>query len=242
MKLYRLLLLVASLLSFAPAYAAQTLVLNTAYLAPVTSPDKIGYLDLVYRELGERTGLNFVIQPLSGERALVNANDGIDDGDVCRVAGLDKIYPNLVRVPELLMSAQIKVFSRYANFVVTGADSLKPYDVAILTGWKIVERTVIGTHSLLKLETFEQLFDMLDKGRVDLAVAEEMMSKQVIKDMGLRTIQVLNPALLQVDWYLYLNKKHAALVPKLTEAIRKMRQDGTLQKLQTQVLDRYRSD
>jgi len=242
MKLYRLLLLIGGLLGLAPIYAAQTLVLNTAYLAPVTSPDKSGYLDLVYEELGKRAGLNFVIQPLSGERALVNANDGIDDGDVCRIAGLDKVYPNLVRVPELLMSAQIKVFSRDANFVVTGADSLKPYDVAILTGWKIVERTVVGTHSLVNLETFEQLFDMLDKGRVDLAVAEEMMSKQVIKDMGLHSIKVLDPALLQVDWYLYLNKKHAALAPRLAEAIQQMRQDGTLQKLQAQVLDRYRPD
>jgi len=31
--------------------------------------------------------------------------------------------------------------------------------------------------------------------------------------------------------YLYLNKKHAALVPKLAEALRDMRRDGTLQRL-----------
>jgi len=238
---YRLILLIAGLLAFAPLHAAQTLVLNTAYLAPVTSPDQTGYLDLVYKELGKRTGIHFVIQPLSGERALLNANEGIDDGDVGRIAGLDKTYPNLVRVPELLMSAQLKVFSREADFVVTGADSLKPYDVAILTGWKIVERTVVGTRSLVQLETFEQMFDMLGKGRVDLAIAEEMMSREVIRKLGLRSIKTLDPALLKVDWYLYLNKKHAALVPQLEAAIRQMRQDGTLQKLQTEVLDRYRT-
>lgn len=240
MNLYRLLPFIACLLALAPAHAAQTLILNTAYLAPVTSPDKTGYLDLVYQEIARRTGLNIVIQPLSGERALLNANEGIDDGDVCRIAGMEKNYPNLVRVPELLMSAQIKVFSRDADFVVTGADSLKPYDVAILTGWKIVEKTVVGTRSLFNLETFEQMFEMLDKGRVDLAIAEEMMSRQVIRSLGLRSIRVLNPALLEVDWYLYLNKKHADLVPRLAKAIREMRQDGTLRKLQTQVLDRYR--
>lgn len=238
----RLLLLLLGLMILAPIQAAQTLVLNTAYLAPVTSPDKTGYLDLVYEELGKRTGLKFVIQPLSGERALLNANEGIDDGDVCRIAGMEKGYPNLVRVPELLMSAKLKVFSRDANFAVTGADSLKPYDVAILTGWKIVEKTVVGTRSVVNLETFEQMFEMLDKGRVDLAIAEEMMSKQVIKTLGLRSIRVLNPPLLEVDWYLYLNKKHASLVPQLTKAIREMRQDGTLQKLQSQVLNRYRAD
>ena len=50
------------------------------------------------------------------------------------------------------MEYKMSVFSRKLDFTVAGPDSLKPYDVGIITGWKILERNIVGTHSLTKLE------------------------------------------------------------------------------------------
>ncbi len=222
------------------ALAEQKLVINSSYSAPITSLKKDGFLDLLYQELSIRTGIKIEIQHLPAERALVNANDGIDDGDACRIAGLEKIYPNLVIVPEQVMRIQQVVFTRDENFKVNGIESLKPYDVGIVTGRKTLERMIVGTRSRVMVETPEQLFAMLDKRRIDVAIHERMQSLYLIKTMGFKNIKELQPAFLEVDWYLYLNKKHAALLPSLAAELKKMKDDGTTQRLYDIVMSRYK--
>ena len=170
MKFLIFMLTLLSILTSTTALAEQKLILNTSYSSPITSPKKNGYLDLLYQELATRTGIQIEIQELPAERALGNANDGIDDGDVCRIAGLEKTYPNLVMVPEQVMRIQMGVFTRDENFKVNGPESLKPYDVGIVTGWKILERTIVDTRSRQTLATAEQLFTMLHEKRIDVAL------------------------------------------------------------------------
>lgn len=222
-----------------PCEAAQTLVLNSSFYAPITSPDKTGVLDLLYKELSRRLGIEIVIQSLPAERALINANHGIEDGDVCRIAGLDEKYPNLIRVPEAVMSYQMSVFSRNANFKVSGPQSLKPYDVGIITGWKILERNTSEARSVIRVENGEQLFTMLDKGRIDAVVIENIQGVMLIKKMGLRQIRLLQPPFIKGEWYLYLNRMHKSLVPVISAELKAMKRDGTHRRIFDSVLERY---
>jgi polar amino acid transport system substrate-binding protein len=116
---------------------------------------------------------------------------------------------------------------------------LKDYDVGILTGWKILERKITGTRSLVKLETAEQLFSMLDKERIDVVVVEKLMGLYFIKTMRLDGIDVLQPPFLEGEWFLYLNKKHESLIPELTAAIKSMKADGTYQRIFANALKVY---
>lgn len=218
----------------------QTLVINSSNYPPVTSPEKDGVLDLVYQEIAKRAGVKIEIQAMpAAERSLINQNEGIDDGDVSRVLGLEKQYPNLIRVPEPVMHYEMTVFSRNANFKVNGIESLLPYDAGIPNGWKILERNVVGTRSVTKLENGEQLFSMLDKDRIDIALIEKLQGLRFVKEMGIKNIKTLQPAFLEGDWFMYVNKKHEALVPKLAAAIKSMKNDGTHQRIFEQVLKRY---
>ncbi|MBI3283483.1 MAG: transporter substrate-binding domain-containing protein [Burkholderiales bacterium] len=235
----RLQCLLAGLLFACAVHAETGLVLNTSFFSPLTSPAHDGALDLFYAELFRRLGLRVEIQPSPAERGLLNANSGIDDGDVARVLGIEQTYRNLLRVPEPVMYYQMVVFSRHADFSVSGPDSLRPYDVGILTGWKILERKIVGTRSLIKLETGRQLFAMLDKDRIDLAVIEKLEGMHFVQSMGLQDIKILQPALVEGDWFLYLHKKHAALVPKIAAEIRRMKQDGSYRRIFDGVLRRY---
>lgn len=234
-----ILTLLTAIILALPQQAQAQLVLNTSFVAPITSPERDGILDLVYAELFKKLELQVVIQASSAERGLLNANSGIDDGDVSRVLGIDKTYQNLVRVPEPVMYYQMVAFVRNASFTVNGADSLKPYDVGILTGWKILERTIVGTRSLVKMETGRQLFAMLDKERIDVAVIEKLEGMHFVKTMGLKNIRILQPAYVEGDWFLYLNRKHEALVPRISAELRKMKQDGRYQRIVDTVMRRY---
>ena len=215
------------------------LVLNTSALAPISSPDQSGFLDLLYRELFARLGIAFEIQPLPAERALQNANAGIDDGEICRVAGLQNIYPNLVHTTEPVMGYQMVVFSKEKNFQVAGPESLNPHELGIVTGWKILERTTQHHPSRIMVDSADQLFLMLDQGRIEIALIERLVGMEAVNHLGLKGVRILSPPFLTGDWFLYLHKKHQALIPRIDAELRRMKQDGTYERIRQQVLGRY---
>jgi len=217
------------------------LILNTSYTDPITAPDKSGVLDLFYQELFKRLGMAFEIQYLPAERALVNANKGIDDGDVCRILDLDKKYPNLVRVPEVVMQYEHVIFSREADFKVTGPEDLKPYDVGVVKGWKIIEWNTTTARTVTLVDAGEQLFAMLADGRIDLGIIERTTGMMHLKVLNIKDIRVLEPAFLAGDWYLYLHKKHQNLVPIIAAEIRKMKEDGSHQRIFEIIKNRYQN-
>ena len=216
------------------------LVLNTSYTAPITAPDKSGILDHFYQELFKRLGFDFEIQYLPAERALINADKGIDDGDVCRIVGLDEKYTNLVRVPENIMKYEHVIFTRNIDFKVTGPDELKPYDVGVVKGWKIIEWNTKTARSVTLVDEGEQLFAMLNDGRIDLGIIERMTGMMHVKNLGFKNIHNLEPAFLTGDWYLYLHKKHENLVLIIADEIRRMKEDGSHRRIFDTVLKRFR--
>jgi polar amino acid transport system substrate-binding protein len=168
---------------------------------------------------------------LPSERALLNANEGIDDGNFARVEGIDRLYPNLIRVPEEITEFEFVAFSKNLNIETTGWESLKPYNVAIITGWKILETSITDTLSLTKVKDEISLFRLLDLGRADLVIYDRRQGLAFVEAMKLQGITALDPPLAVKSMYLYLNKKHADLVSPMTEAIKRMKEDGTYRRI-----------
>jgi polar amino acid transport system substrate-binding protein len=216
-----------------PAYAAgpQPLVLNTSAREPRSLPDGSGVQDRIVKEAFHRIGqpVSIVYQP--SERALVNANEGLIDGDCWRVAGNTEKFPNLLMVPEPVDEANIVVFARDPSLSVSTWADLAPLNVAYLNGWKILDANVRETRSLLKVKDMAALFALLDKGRIDVALIDPLMGWAFIRKMKLTGIHSLKPPLTRQDMYVYLNNRHADLVPKLATALREMKRDGTIERL-----------
>lgn len=207
------------------------LALNSTFSAPITSPAGDGFLDLLYAELFDRLDIDFEIQLLPGERALRNADAGIDDGDVCRIAGLDEQYTNLRRTGEAVLEYRMTVFSRRHDFPVTGPESLLPYELGFLGGWKILEEVTAGHPRRVMLDNTDQLFLMLAHDRLDLVLVDRIMGLQAIERLDATGIKVLEPPFLQGRWYLYLHKRHRELLPAIDRELRKMKEDGTYERL-----------
>jgi len=211
------------------AQAGETLVLNSGSIAPFTSPQKKGGFDILYQRLAERLGIAIEIQLLPAERALLNANAGIDDGDVCRVPGIANKYPDLIQVPEAIMPIKLIVFSKNFNLKVNGFDSLRPYRVGILIGRKLLEEKVNGVTSLTKFPTDQEIIDALENNQIDLGIIEKSQGMHLIQSHA--DIRALQPALFQDNCYLYLNRKHRQLIPKISAELKRMKQDGSLKKI-----------
>ncbi len=170
---------------------------------------------------------------------MTNVNNGIDDGKYIKIAGLSMLYPDTIQIPENCIDYEFVIFTKSADFKPTDYDSLKPYNVAFINGWKILEKNVLETASLTKVENAELLFKLLEKDRADIIIYARLEGYALIKALGLKGIRVLEPPLIIKEMYLYMHKSHKALVPKVTEVLREMKKDGTYTRLYNQALAPY---
>lgn len=224
-----LLLLAAFCLASATARAEQrghnTVELCTIDAPPITTVAHDGMLDAILREAFRRAGqsLRMIIAP--SERGLVNANSGAVCGVANRIAGLEKGYPNLLRVPEPNMTYEFMAFAR-KPLAVRDWEGLKGLRVGYITGWKILEENVRAA-SVIKADGPGQLFELLATDRVDVVLYERQLGQHQTSVMGLSDVRALEPPLARRDMFVYLNARHAALVPRLAAALRAMKADGT---------------
>jgi polar amino acid transport system substrate-binding protein len=142
--------------------------------APTTPPSTARRWSSSLKRASAASASTLKLVSLPSERSLVAANLGEVDGEGLRVAGLGgpgSPYPNLVQVPERFVRISFVAFSRDATIPLdNGWDSLKPYRIAFINGWKMFEANALGARVVHKVDKPEQLFRMLEEGRVDLAL------------------------------------------------------------------------
>lgn len=185
-------------------------------------------LQLLGDEALRRAGLVLRLVSLPSQRSLFAANAGEVDGEGLRVAGLEASYPDLVRVPERFISISFVAFTRDPKLVLDqGFASLKPLRVAHINGWKLFEAQAAVARVVYKVDQAEQLFRMLEADRVDVALYTLADGLALVNAMRLGQVRALQPALAEADMFLYLHQRHQAWVPKIAQALRDMRADGT---------------
>lgn len=236
--------IVFCLLLYSQVVSSQQIVyLNTAFGEPVSNESQTGFADQVVREALKRIGYQLVTTRLPAERALINANRGIDDGDLIRVAGLEKRYTNLIPVPETVMVIDMVLFTRNLSaFVVADWSSVKSHSLAIISGWKIMEKN-FGKFSdqitIIKTDGADQSFALLLKDRVDFVAYSNWSGLGYLKKHSITNITLLQPPLASPKFYIYLHKKHKKIVPLLAASIKQMKSDGSYQALFNRLLRPY---
>jgi polar amino acid transport system substrate-binding protein len=223
---------VASLLASGSGLA-QTgkLSLVTGALPPLSAaPGHPGFLNELARALFKRVGVEVEVSTLPVERVMINVNSGLDDGDLFRTAGAEQDFPNLLRVPEKVLDFEFMAYTNRPEIRVATWADLAPYVVAYTTGYRIYDRSVKGVKEITKTASIQELFPLLDKGRADVVLIDRWQAQWIIRRDGYLA-RPIEPPLARVEMFIYLNKKHAALVPKVAQALAEMKTDGSYQKL-----------
>lgn len=207
------------------------ILLNSAGDPPVSTESRTGFLDEVVAEALRTLGYKLQTVRLPAERALKSSNQGVIDGELLRVKGLDKLYPNLIRVPEKIMDLEFVVFSYTPINLEKGWSALSGKSVAYLNGWKILEKNVPSDSEVTKIKDVKMLFKLLKKHRTDYVLYERWAGLTILKTQKIAGVKLQQPPLAVKEMYVYLHKKHKDLVPKLAAAILAMKQDGRYQAL-----------
>ena len=223
MKVLMFLVMVSLILS-SQAHANEQLVFSTAdsALTPVNKR--------IVTEAYKRIGFKIQVERLPAARALRISNKGDVDGELFRIADIVSDYPNLRMIPIPIYILEVRVFSKDVEFSVNGWESLKPYNIGIIRGVKHAELGTKGMNRHISVN-YNHLFQMLDKKRVDIVVAARLSGLESLAKLNLKEIKMLDHPVATIPIYHFLHKKHERLIPKLTEVLRRMEKEGTLQKI-----------
>ena len=190
------------------------------------------FLDRVGRELFRRLEIEITFTALPAERALININSGLDDGDMFRPPGVEALYPNLIMVPERVLDVDFMAYTKRPDIKIRKPEDLHLYTVGIPNGWFVVERRLKPPNEFTRTTTVNELYSMIDKGRVDIIILGRYGGPTAVNsDAQAHGLLAHEPPLVQSGMFMYMNKKHAALVPRLAQALKDMKADGSYRKI-----------
>jgi len=222
------------------APAKQTLVLNTTSTSiPLSNAQGTGVSDVLVAEVFKRLNVGFKIAPMPAERALINANKGIDDGTFLRVSGMDIKYQNLVKVPESFLDYEFVAISKNQNIPIKGWESLRGHSLGIITGWKIVELKTKTIKEVTAVQNVKQLFRLLELDHSEVVIVEKRRAMVALQQTPIDGAVILHPPMETKPVFLYLNTKHKHLVSKIAAVLRAMKLDGTHGRLMKRAMKPY---
>ena len=210
--------------------AENTFYISTSYKSLLSNPDQTGMLDRVLKEAFHRIGMQAEIVFTPTERSLVDVNAGLLDAEINRIEGMEKNFPNLVRVPEPNMTMDFVAFSKHDQDV-SSWESIRNMYVGVIRGWKILEEHTRDFPHVTLVPTETELFTMLDKERLDIALYDKLTGYEYLNQHGFSGIRHLEPPLVSRDMFLYLHVKHSELLDDIAEALRGMKADGTYDRI-----------
>lgn len=224
------------------ATATEPLYLVTGNAAPFTTERHDGFFDLIAAELSRRIGVRLQVSPYkSSARVLVNGNNGDDDGVIARVRGLEKQYPNLVIVPEKVFDNDFVACTLGEVFSTPGWSALDSRRVGFIRGWQIFQSNLAGQREVTRVGEARQLFEMLRQQRIDVALYERWQALWYARELGL-PIRVMEPPLAREEMFIYLHRKHTALVPRVAAALADMKRDGSYRRIFSATLGTLRPE
>ena len=207
----------------------QTVVFTTIF--PPNMPF-FSKMSATYTEAFRRLGYGFKLIGQPGERAMIDANQGIVDGEAGRIKNIDRQrYANLIRVPQPIVTMQDGAYAIDDSIKIDGWESLvgKPYKVGLLKGIKSVEQQLplyVDNNQIVTLSGVEQCIKMLKAKRIDIFIVGTQIEDTVymkngaykeVKRVGIVETKVLYP---------WLHKRHQSLVQPLADTLKAMKSQG----------------
>ncbi|MEZ5671866.1 MAG: transporter substrate-binding domain-containing protein [Thiotrichaceae bacterium] len=205
-----------------------------------TSEVSSNIIDILTKDALNRIGYEVKMNILPIERALNNLNQGVDDGMIlCRNNKLDG-YNNLRQVPEKIIDLQVTAFTASDNLNIQNWNDLSNYNVGIVSGIKPIEQSLTAHARVVKVKEPAQLFQLLKDKRVDYAIFTYWNGMEYIHSLGLQNrIRPIEQPLMNYQMYLYVNKKHEALIPELVQALRTIKEEGRYQQMFDEQLSKF---
>lgn len=184
-------------------------------------------------------GLRFTVDIFPHKRSLFAANAGWVDGELHRVGGIERDYPNLVRVPVAINHYRFVVLVRDPCLRIRRWEDLEPYRIGFVRGTISLERRTRGMR-VTHFTGMDDLLHGLQSGRIDAVLTARIVALERLAQQPATGLFLLEPPLEEVPIFHYLNRRHAALVPRLQQVLERMQGAGRIMALEREAEAAFR--
>ncbi len=186
--------------------------------------------EAIITEAYKRLNIKVKFKTLPLERALQFSNSGLIDGETVRGVEVLKLNPNIIKVPTILDSIPMYVYTSDKDILITMISELEDYSLVILRGM-IKAEDITRLYEPRIANNIFSMYKMIDTGRVQIAFTAMLHTDAEIFDMGYHNIIKIEPPLFYQPLYHFLHKKHKDLIPKVDKVFQEMKDDGTIDKI-----------
>ncbi|MBM9518994.1 transporter substrate-binding domain-containing protein [Desulforhopalus vacuolatus] len=223
------------------------------FATPTNESVFTSYLIEVFEEIGKRSHIPCRIVEIPKKRCLKDGNKGYYSGVAARVAGLESSgYENLVQIKVSLYSVEHIIFMnrkempRFRNLQnLIGTARNTSLLVGYMRGSKKASVVLAELPEINKvpLNSPEQAFKMLGSKRIVAYFAGPgVVSKHLLKRLQNQypndnRLHDIVPAFVvsKTPLFPYMHKKHQNVIPAFENALHSMKEDGTLDRLRTNI-------
>lgn len=171
-----------------------------------------------------RAGIGVSLRALPAQRGMLMASRGEVDGAIGRSMLAARDFPSLVAVPEPVFLWAPSAYSYQRLDVRAGWQALRGHTLCVRRGYTLTEER---TRQLQRrrLETDASLLRMLRRGGCNVAILDRHNQEARAALAADPALLRLHPPLEEVPLFLFLHERHAALVPRLAEALRQLKRE-----------------
>lgn len=171
----------------------------------------------------QRLGIKLKTSTLPSKRSLSFSNQGQLDGELLRIHNIDNAYPDLIAVPITLYEIHAYAYTINGKTNFKEASEVLKFTVGINRGIEWEENFASQfPHNISKIDGTKRKFKFLSLGRVSYVISSEQRAKEIIEQhYSNDNIKRVLPMLPKVNLIHYLHKKHAHIIPRLVEEIKK---------------------
>lgn len=190
----------------------------------------------VVKEAFKRSGLQPEFKRLPLSRSVAMANEGSVDGELMRISDAVKNFPDLVPVPTPVVMSDVAIYSMDEKVAKLPRAEQRKRKVGLTRGTLILVKHSQGM-DVTDTQSISTAFEMLANGRFDMTMMVFLDAELEIARRGLQNVHRRPHYWASEPLYFYLNKKHAALVPKINAALLDMQKEGVIKKIFRDKLD-----
>ena len=210
------------------------------------------WLIAVYRELLASLGIGFEFVDVPPGRGPIAVRTGDADGELGRTWGYGLLNPELVRVAESNNAVEFAACATEASL----GDRFPGWPAVREQRWRCEHRRGIPEladllarevppEQVSTVATIEQGLRRLQLKRIDLyldvreAVEDHLAFGDVSAEFSAGPAPRMLGVIQSTTGHAYLHRRHEALVPAITQALREMKRQGTVARLREEALKRF---
>lgn len=220
-----------------PVFAAHTSQKQLVF-ATQTRPPLSLYLKDIMQEALAPHGIKVDVLEIPGNRVISEVNKGRFDGDLARVNELKKISKvdasNYLRVNELLFVSHLVVITHNQTVLPKTVtwQTINQQSVAYVRGSQLVKEK-LNLKNSISVTSAKQALEMVANRRVDATILLLPIANNLLQQFPNlnEKLKINQPALMPIQLFSYLHKKHEKLLPLLELSLKNIKKTEFFDKL-----------